>query len=136
MTETQRSVHSTVQARVQHTNPEPDCAPARATDKCPGCGDELTECELEYGVCHNCHGTTDDPHLSTRERAATLDTVRDEYTCATCGSHDLFARPITVHDTRQDPNPQMSGDWVLQCANRHRYAGEPGLVVQITGQRR
>lgn len=44
-----------------------------------------------------------------------------QYTCGTCGSHNLFARPV-------------SGLWVLACGNDHPYVGQPGDVLQITGE--
>ena len=56
--------------------------------------------------------------------------------CGTCGSHDLIATPITIHDTREDPPVRVTGDWVLTCGNGHRYVATTGTVVLITGENR
>lgn len=35
-------------------------------DQCPGCDGEIPERYADKGVCHNCYGTTDDPHREAR----------------------------------------------------------------------
>lgn len=50
-----------------------------------------------------------------------------QYTCPTCGSHDLFARRALF-----DGKPL--GFWVLACRNDHTYAGTTGEVIHITGE--
>ena len=40
--------------------------PTRWGFLCPGCDDTITDRYLDYGVCGNCYGTTDDPHLAER----------------------------------------------------------------------
>jgi hypothetical protein len=60
----------------------------------------------------------------------------NQYTCGTCGSHDLLATPIVVQDTREDPPVKVTGDWVLTCGNGHRFVATAGTVVHITGESR